>query len=100
LHGQRDPLAPDLMGCETVDPLTGEQDAPGGRPLESDDQLQERALAGPVRTDDGNDVAVVDPERYAVDGRETAEAFRGRVNLEKQIQPPPLRRGTVGRQRR
>ena len=45
------------------------------RPLQPDDDLQERALAGPVRTDDGDDVAVVDPERDAVDGRETPERF-------------------------
>ena len=54
------------------------------RPLQPDDDLQERALAGPVRTDDGDDVAVVDPERDAVDGRETAEALRDRVDLEEQ----------------
>jgi hypothetical protein len=69
------------MRGETVDARTVEQDAAGGRPLQSDDELEERALACPVRTDDGDDVAVVDPERDAVDGRETAEAFRGRVNL-------------------
>jgi hypothetical protein len=79
------------MRGETVDPLPGEQDPAVGRPLEPDDELQERALPGPVRTDDGDDVAVVDPERYAVDGRETAEALRGRVNLEEQIRPPRLR---------
>ena len=45
-------------------------------------------LFRPVRTDDGDDVAVVDPERDAVDGRETAEAFRDRVDLEEQIRPP------------
>ena len=78
LHGHRDPLAPDLMGGETVDPRTVEQDAAACRPLQSDDELQERALSGPVRTDDGDDVAVVDPERHAVDGRETAEALRDR----------------------
>jgi hypothetical protein len=70
------------MRRETVYPISGQYDGAGGRPLQSDDELQERALAGPVRTDDGDDVAVVDPERDAVDGREAAEAFRGRVNLE------------------
>jgi len=52
------------------------------RPLQTDDDLQERALAGPVGTDDGDDLAVVNPERDAVDGRETAEALRDRVYLE------------------
>jgi hypothetical protein len=39
LHGHRDSLAPDLMSGETVDPLAVEQDAAGGRPLQSDDEL-------------------------------------------------------------
>jgi hypothetical protein len=58
------------------------------RPLQSDDDLQERALAGPVGTDDGDDLAAVDPERDAVYGGETAEALRDRVNLEKQPSSP------------
>jgi hypothetical protein len=53
-----------------------------GRPLQPDDDLQERAVPGPVRTDDGDNLAVVDPERDAVDGRETAEAFCDGIYLE------------------
>jgi hypothetical protein len=64
------------MRCETVDPRAVEHDAAARRPLEPDDDLEERALAGPVRADDGDDVAVVDPEGDAVDGREAAEALR------------------------
>ena len=44
LHGHRDSLAPDLMSGETVDPLTVEPDAAVCRPLQPDDDLQERAL--------------------------------------------------------
>jgi hypothetical protein len=65
------------------------------RALEPDDDLQQRALAGPVRTDDGDDVAVVDLERDAVDGREAAEALRDRINLQEQIRSPRLRRGSI-----
>jgi len=54
------------------------------RPLQPDDDLQERALAGPVGTDDGDDVAVVDPEGDVVDGRESPEALRDVVDFEKQ----------------
>jgi hypothetical protein len=54
------------------------------RPLQPDDDFQERALAGPVGTDDGDDVAVVDLERYVVDGREPPETLRYGVDLEKQ----------------
>jgi hypothetical protein len=50
------------------------------------------ALAGPVRAADGDEVAVVDSERDAVDGRETAEALRDVVDLEKQLR---LRATTV-----
>jgi hypothetical protein len=50
------------------------------------------ALAGPVGADDGDDAAVVDSERDAVDGRETAEALRDVVDLEKQVR---LRATTV-----
>jgi hypothetical protein len=78
------------MGRETVDARTAQSDAAARRLLEPDDDLQERALAGPIRTDDGDDVAVVDPERDAVDGRETAVAFRDRVDLEEQTSSPRL----------
>jgi hypothetical protein len=72
----------------TVDPRTVQPDPASCRPLQSDDDLQQRALAGPVGTDDGDDLAVVDPERDAVDGREAAEALRDRVDLEEQVSPP------------
>ena len=73
---------PHLMRGQAVDPRTVQPHAAARRPLQPDDQLQERALPGPVRTDDGDDVAVVDPERDAVDGRETAEAFCDGIYLE------------------
>jgi len=70
------------VGGKTVHPRTVQPDAAMCRPLQTDDDLQERALAGPVGTDDGDDLAVVNPERDAVDGRETAEALRDGVYLE------------------
>jgi hypothetical protein len=73
------------MGDEPVHALAVQPNAAVRRPLEPDDDPQERALAGTVRTDDGDDVAVVDPERYVVDGRETAEPLADRVDLEKQL---------------
>src|SRR5262245_4923220 len=95
LHGHGNPALPDLMGRETVDPRAVQPDAPVGRPLQADDQLQERALPGAVRTDDGDDVAVVDPERDAVDGRETAEVLCDPVDLEEQASPPANSDGTA-----
>jgi hypothetical protein len=70
------------VGGEASDRRTVEPDAPRRRPLQTDDDLQERALAGPVGTDDGDDLAVVDPERDAVDGREAAVALRDRIDLQ------------------
>jgi hypothetical protein len=63
----------------------------GRRPIEAADDLQERALAGAVRADDGDDLAVVDPERYAAEGGEAAELLCERINLEEQTSPPGLR---------
>jgi hypothetical protein len=79
------------MRGETVDPRTVQADAAVRRPLEADDRLQQRALTGPVGTDDGDDLAAVDPERDLVNGREAAEALRDPVDLEQQIGPPRLR---------
>jgi hypothetical protein len=76
------------MGGETVDPLPVQPDGAAGRPLQADDDLQERALAGPVGADDGDDVAVVDSERDAVDSREATEALCDRVDFEKQSRLP------------
>jgi hypothetical protein len=70
------------MGGEAANRCPTQVDGARCRPLQPDNDLQKRALAGSVRTDDGDDVAVVDPERDAVDGREAAEAFRDGVNLE------------------
>jgi hypothetical protein len=76
------------MSGQAVDSRTLEPDAAVCRPLQADDDLQKRALPGPVRSDDGDDVAVVDPERDVVDGREAAEALRYRLDLEEQTPPP------------
>jgi len=70
------------MSGMTVDPRTVQPDAAGCRPLQTHEDLQKRALAGPVGTDDGDDLAVVDPERDAVDGREATEPLRNRIDLE------------------
>ena len=95
LHRHRDPSMAHLVCCQAVDPRAAEEHAAAGRALDADDQLEERALSCPVRTDDGDDVAVVDLERDAVDGREAAEALRDRINLQEQIRSPRLRRGSI-----
>jgi hypothetical protein len=64
------------MRRHAFDRLARERDGPGRRPLETGDCLQKRALARSVRTDDGDDLAVVDPERDPIDGRNAAEVLR------------------------
>jgi hypothetical protein len=78
------------MRGETVDPRTLQSDGPRRGRFQTDDDLQQRALSRPVGTDDGDDLAVVDPEGDAVDGREAAEAFRDVIDLEEQTSPPRL----------
>jgi len=70
------------VGGKTAHRLAVQPDGARGRTVEAPDDLQQRALAGPVRADDGDDLAVVDPERDACDGREAAKALRDRINLE------------------
>ena len=72
-----------------MDPRAVEQDAAAvGR---SNPTMTLRRVLFPAPfTDDGDDVAVVDPERHAVDRRETAEAFRDCIDLEKQRSAPRL----------
>jgi hypothetical protein len=67
---------------QAVDALAPEPHAPGSRPVEAGDRLQQGALAGAVGTDDGDDLTVVDPECDAVDGRNSAEVPRKLVDLE------------------
>jgi hypothetical protein len=49
------------VGAESIHPLAGERYRPGGGALEAADGLQEGALAGAVGPDDGEDLALVNP---------------------------------------
>jgi hypothetical protein len=73
---------PELVRREAVDGGAAQADAARCRPFQAEEDLQECALAGPVGTDDGDDLTVVDPERDAVDGRQAAEALGDGLNLE------------------
>src|SRR5919108_181433 len=82
LHHHRDPPPPDPVGEEPVDPLAGQRHRPGGGALQAADGPEERALAGAVGADDGEDLALIDPEADTVDGREATEALGQRVDRE------------------
>ena len=56
--------------------LALENDLAGGLREEAADQIEERGLAGAVRTDDGAQLALLDRHRHAVDGDQAAEMLR------------------------
>jgi hypothetical protein len=70
------------VGDKASDRFAPEPYAPRRRTLQTGDRLQERALARPVGTDDGDDLAVADPERDTIDGGNSAEVLRELVDLE------------------
>jgi hypothetical protein len=82
LHHHADAHAPDAVRRHTADRFAGERHGSGRWSLETGDRLQQRALSRSVRADDGDDLAVVDPERDPVDGRDAAEVLRYRIGLE------------------
>ena len=65
-HG--DPEGHDLVRPEPVDAPPVEDDLPRREPGEPGDGAQRRRLAGPVRPDEGHDVALVELDRHARDG--------------------------------
>ena len=60
----------------------GEADRPTGRRGEPADRLQQRALAGAVRADEGENLTLVDLQRDATDGGKTAEGLLDGIELE------------------
>ena len=64
------------------DLLPGEPHPPRGRPQERGDELEQGALARPVRADDAEDPAFLDRERHLVDGGEAPEALGESLDLE------------------
>src|SRR5216117_2081533 len=70
------PLAGHQVGGETCDVLALEDHAAGRPREERGDQLEEGALAGAVRPDDAEHLALVRLERHVVDRHEAAEPLR------------------------
>ena len=76
LEGARDAAPGDLLSVELRDLLVLEDDAPGRHVVETADKIEESGLAGAVRADDREDLALGDVERDAVDRLEAAELDR------------------------
>src|SRR5262249_31866541 len=73
------------MGRRAVDTLAGEGDRPFARAIEPGDDVEQRALAGPVRPDHGLDRTSRDVERNTAQRNDAAEANRDVTDPEKRF---------------
>jgi hypothetical protein len=64
------------------DVLTGEPDRASGRRFETDDQLEQSALAGTVGADDSQNLAIVSPHGHPVDSGEASKVLLDLIQLE------------------
>ena len=80
----------DLMRPEARDVLAVEDDRAAGRPKKAAQQVEAGGLAGPVGANQADDLALVDGEVDAVDGRQPAEEPRELTGLEEghEVRPP------------
>ena len=82
LEGPRDPQRGDLVRRARQDALALEAYVALGGVVEPRDQVEDRRLAGPVRPDQREDLALLDGERNLVDRHDAAEAQGDVVDLE------------------
>ena len=76
-----------LVGFETADVPAGQGDRTLGGGVHAADHLEQGALAGTVRADEGEDLTLVDRERHVGDRREPSEEL---------LDPGELQNGHVG----
>ena len=82
LEGACDAERGDLVRLGAGDLAVLEDDAAGRRRKDAGDPVEERGLPGAVRTDEGEDLALLDVERHIVHGHQAAETFRDVVDAE------------------
>ena len=70
------PRAASCLGREAGDVAAVEPDRAGVGPVEPGDEIEQRRLAGAVRADDADELALGDVEIDAIDGGQAAEAPR------------------------
>jgi len=73
---------PNAVGGLTGDVLAGELDCASGWRFETDNQLEQRTLAGAIGADDGQNLAIVGLHRYAVDRGQAAKVFLDLMQFE------------------
>ena len=81
LEGAREAERGELLGRQAGDVAAREVDAAGVRRVEPGDEIEQRGLAGAVRPDDADQLALGDGERQRVDGGDAAEAARQPLDL-------------------
>jgi hypothetical protein len=81
LH-QGDPHLTNAVGRVMGDVLAGEPDRAEGRRFETNDQLEQSALAGAVGADDGQNLAIVSPHGHPVDSGEASKVLLDLIQLE------------------
>src|SRR5439155_16181853 len=82
LEDARDPEPRDLVRPQSPQIAALETHRAGPRPIDAVQAVEDRRLAGAVRTDDREQLAVVRVERDAVERDEAAEGERQFANLE------------------
>ena len=80
-----------LVGSERADVMSLEPDRARGRREQAADQIEERRLAGAVRTDDRAQFAGLNGQRHVVDGDQAAEALRCALDLKQGHAFAPVR---------
>src|SRR5882672_8214496 len=75
LKGAADAAVDDPVRRQSRDLGTGEFDRARRWPQRAGEHVEDRALAGAVRADQAENLALIDLERYLVDGREAAKPF-------------------------
>ena len=80
-----------LVGSERSNVAALEPDRARGRREQAADQIEERRLAGAVRTDDRAQFARLDGQRHVVDGDQAAKALRCALDLKQGHAFAPLR---------
>ncbi len=82
LVGAGDAAPGDAVGREARDVLAREDDAAARGAQHAGHTVEERALAGPVGSDDGPDLTGLHGEAHVVERGETAEAYREALGAE------------------
>src|SRR4029077_4011754 len=75
LEGARDAAGADAVWGEPRDVVSLEADVPAIRPQRARDEVEERGLAGPVRSHHAEELAGLEREAHVADREDAAEAL-------------------------